>query len=449
MKTLFFLLIPLFTFSQVNFPNAPQPVQIPLYGNQNFGTPSTMQPPNPMDMIYGKDEQKRTQQQNQQIIQEVQRNQQQRLEEQLQFRKEVNELNSNNYVNYNLPSWSNEKGTEYYRHVFDEMLTLSSENYSIKDVNFKIENAYFENKLQKEEFDKTIKQISEFILAKMIELNFDTKSNAAKNFMLFKYFTEATQLKGFKNKHFPIKYDFDDYWGRKDWSKMFVTKLLKTNTGQCHSMPLLYLTLAEQIGAVAYLSESPNHCYIKFQDELGKWYNLELTNGMFTVSSFILNSGFIKAEAIQNKIYMQNLSKKELLSQFYVDLASGYVHKFGYDEFIEKTANKALELAPKSITANMVKANYYTERLKYVVQQLDIDSSNLESRKKLMNYPQAVTILRAMHDQYKVIDDLGYQYMPADAYEKWLASLKGEKSKQDNENLKNQFKGLVIKKTKN
>ena len=38
----------------------------------------------------------------------------------------------------------------------------------------------------------------------------------------------------------------------------------------------------------------------------------------------------------QNHIYLQNLSKQELLSEFYVDLANGYIHKFGYDEFIEK-----------------------------------------------------------------------------------------------------------------
>jgi hypothetical protein len=430
MKTLFFLLIPLFTFSQVNFPTAPQPTQFQHYGNQNFGTPTNMQPPNPMNIFYGTDEQKRIQQQNQQIIQEVQRNQQQRLEAQNQLRKDINELNSNNSINFDLPSLSNKKGTEYYRQVFDEMLTLNVENYSIKDVNFKIENAYFENKLQKEEFDKTIKQIAEFILAKMKELNFDTESNSAKNFMLFKYFTETTQVKGFKEKHFPIKYDFEDYWGQINWSKMFVTKLLKTNTGQCHSMPLLYLTLAEQIGAVAYLSQSPNHSYIKFQDEKGKWYNLELTNGMFTVSSFILNNGFIRSEAIQNNIYMQNMTKKELLSQFYTDLASGYIHKFGYDEFVEKVTNKALELNPNSITANMNKSNFNTEHLKYAVKLLGIDPANQQSREEILNYPQAVEILRNMHKQYAVIDDLGFQQMPAEAYEKWLGSLQTTKNKQ-------------------
>ena len=324
MKTIFFLLIPLFAFSQVNLPSIPQPAQMQNYSNQNYSSQNRQTFTSNIPQIT-----------NPQYLKQMEMYEQdrKRVEQEEAIKTLINkdiEAGGLN-INYNLPSLSNSKGTEYYRQVFDEMLTLNVENYSLKDVNFKIENAYFENKLQKEEFDKTIKQIAEFILAKMKELNFDTESNSAKNFMLFKYFTETTQVKGFKEKHFPIKYDFEDYWGVQNWSKMFVTKLLKTNTGQCHSMPLLYLTIAEQIGAVAYLSQSPNHSYIKFQDEKGKWYNLELTNGMFTVSSFILNNGFIRSEAIQNDIYMQNMTKKELLSQFYTDLASGYIHKFGYD----------------------------------------------------------------------------------------------------------------------
>ncbi|MGC4041921.1 MAG: hypothetical protein QM710_14350 [Flavobacterium sp.] len=208
-------------------------------------------------------------------------------------------------------------------------------------------------------------------------------------------------------------------------------------------MPLLYLTLAEAIGAEAYLALSPNHSYIKFQDEKGKWYNLELTNGMLTVPSFILNNGFITAEAIQNKIYMQNLNKQQMLSQFYTDLASGYLHKFGYDEFVEKIINKALELYPTSISANMIKANLNTERLKYVIEKLKIDPTTLEGRQKILNYPKAVEILKQMQKQYRVIDELGFQYMPQDAYEKWLGSLKNEKQKQDNEREKEQLQRLT------
>lgn len=437
-KAVVLLLSPLAMLGQVSVaPITPQPTQIPNYSYQNYNNPNNRNViTNPTTQFI---DVRQTQQQ-QLIMREVEQNEKQRTETLNQIKNDINEVSSSS--SYNLPTHFNEKGTEFYREVFNKMLLLNIENYSVKDVNFNIENAYFENKLSKDEFDRIIKETAEFILSKMKEKNFDLNSNTAKNFMLFEFFSQPMQVTGFKQKHFPIKYDFEDYWGRQNWSKMFVTKLLKTNTGQCHSMPLLYLTLAEAIGAEAYLSLSPNHSYIKFQDEKQKWYNLELTNGMFTVPSFILDNGYITAEAIQNKIYMQNLTKQQMLSQFYTDLASGYLHKFGYDEFVEIVINKALELYPTSINANMVKANYNTEHLKYVIKKLGINTETQEGREKILQYPKAVEILQAMQMQYKVIDELGFQYMPADAYEKWLGSLKNEKSKQDNEKEKEQLKQL-------
>lgn len=436
--TLFLILIPIFTFSQVNFPTAPQPAQLQHYGSENLMNTNNKNVTPTVNPIYNLNQQQK--QQSEQIMREVEQHQRQQQE---LINEAYRDMYPEGNINYNLPSLSNVKGTEYYRQVYDKMLLLNVEDYSIKDINFDIENAYFENKLDKEEFDRTIKQIAEFILAKMKEKNFDVDNNTAKNFMLFEFFTQPMQVKGFKEKHFPIKYDFDDYWGKNDWSKMFVTKLLRTNSGQCHSMPILYLTLAEAIGAEAYLSLSPNHSYIKFQDEKGKWYNLELTNGMFTVSSFILNNGFIRAEALQNKIYMQNLSKQQMLSQFYTDLASGYLHKFGYDEFVEKVISKALELYPTSINANMVKANYDTIRFQYVMNQLKINPENKQQLQKIRNYPNAVVLLNEVNNQYKLIDNLGYQQMSAEAYEKWLGSLKETKNKEESEKLAKQFKGTI------
>lgn len=404
-------------------------------GTTNFLTPSTNQPSS-TDNNYQR-------RQNQQIMNEVDKNEKLREQTMQSVQSDIEELRST--IHYDLPSLSKMPGSKYYRDVFDQMLNIDIDNYSVKDVNFQIENAYFENQLDKEEFDRTIKQTADFILAKMKERNFDTNSNTAKNFMLFEFFTQPMQVKGFKEKHFPIKYDFEDYWGRENWAKMFVTKLLKTNTGQCHSMPLLYLMLAQAINAEAYLALSPNHSYIKFQDEKDKWYNLELTNGMLTVSSFILNNGYITAEAMQNKIYMQNLTKQQMLSQFYTDLASGYIHKFGYDEFVEKVINKALELYPTSINANMVKANYNEARLKYVIKELGINTQTQDGRNKILNYPKAIEILKQMQAQYKIVDDLGFQLMPADAYEKWLGSLKETKNKEESEKLAKQFRGTIIK----
>lgn len=427
------------TRAQVNLPS-PYGYFTPVDVNLN-----PVYPTRPSLDIYGIEMRKKSQEMSERFIQEYFQSEKLKKERLQQFSKQ--NAAYDNTINYGFPSLSNQKGTEYYRTVFDKMLEVNAADYSVRDINFLIENAFNEESLNKEEFDKTIKQIGEFLTAKMKESKYDLNSNTAKNFMLFEFFTQTLEVRGFKEKHFPIKYDFEDYKGEKDWQKMFVTKLLKTGTGQCHSMPLLYLILAEEINAEAYLALSPNHSYIKFQDEKEKWHNLELTNGMFTVSSFILNSGFIKAEAIQNHIYMENLSKQQLLSNFYVDLALGYIEKFGYDEFVEKTANKALELYPKSINANILLSNFYIFRFEYAAKKLGINPVDNKDLQRIAQYPTAVKWLNAANNQRQKIDALGYYPIPDEAYENWLHSLQNAKSKQDNETFKKQFKGAV-KKTK-
>ena len=145
---------------------------------------------------------------------------------------------------------------------------------------------------------------------------------------------------------------------------------------------------------------------------------------------------------------MKGLSKQQLLSQFYTDLAVGYVQKYGYDGFIEKVINKAIELYPNNINANMLKANYDNAFFRYVTNKIGINPEDNKELQKINAYPQAVHLLNKSNKQYKRIKDLGYQHMPAEAYENWLGSLKDVKHKQENEKVKKQFKGLIIKKQK-
>jgi hypothetical protein len=46
-------------------------------------------------------------------------------------------------------------------------------------------------------------------------------------------------------EHLPYRHDFEDFGGSKNFSRQFVIKLLLTNSGQCHSLPLLYKLLAD------------------------------------------------------------------------------------------------------------------------------------------------------------------------------------------------------------
>jgi len=415
-------------------PQVPQPAsfQTITVGNPNIYNPNAVNPQTLMNL-----EQQRIQQQNQRIIQATLQQQQNRRQQLQQIYAELE--NENRHINYSLPSHLNKKGASAYLKAFDSLQKFS-DDYPLKKAVFIVENAFYENKHSYEEFDKVIKNIGKFLLRKMDEFGYDKNSNLAKNLILFRFFSDTLQFNKKGLMHLPINYDFNDAFGDQNWTKMFVTKLLSTNTGQCSSMPRLYLILAEEIGAEAYLAFSPNHSYIRFPDDNLHWYNVELTNHMFTTNSMILSSGYVKSEALVNKIYMNNLSKKQLLAQTFVELASGYIHKYGYDTFVEKIVSKALEIDNKNINANMALSNYYTVRFEYVMKQLGINPRNHNELQNIRYFPQAITLLKQTNQQYKKIDDLGFEFMSQEAYDNWLNSLKKmhemEKSKQIENRIK-------------
>lgn len=431
------------SFCQVQLPKTPTPSTFQTITPNQYMPENVIPMPNiPTVTDFG---QNNIQKRNQQLIAEVEQNEQLRRQKQNQIYRDVAEFNKGR-INYSLPSHAGKQGASHFRQAFNQLNETDFNDYSVKDLTFLVENTFYEDELDKAEFDKIIANIGDFLTKKMDELGYDSNSNSAKNFMIFQFFSERLELKN-GTEHLPFKYDFDDYMGIQDYSKMFVTKLLKTQTGQCHSMPLLYLIVAEEIGAEAYLAYSPSHSYIRFLADNGKWYNIELTNGMFSTSSYILQSGFVKSEALLHKIYMQNLTEKELMSQFYTDLANSYIAKYGYDDFVGNVTSKALELYPNSISANMLKANLLTMEFEYVCKQVGINPRNRQELQNIRHFPKIVEKLNAVNAQYATIDNLGYTHMPAEAYQDWLQSMKKQKNLQENERIIQQFKGLSKQKT--
>jgi hypothetical protein len=385
--------------------------------------------------------------QNQNLIQEAQKGINAMIEEQQKKLSSGNEEKEFVQI-FRLPSMANKEGAAAYYSAFKSLSKLNPEDYSIADATFFVENAfYYNDKKFQSMYQDYIRKASSIIRNKIKQKNIDDDDNASKNLTLFQYFSTDTRQNG-KVLHKAIKYDFDDYWGTEDHSKMFVSKLMRTNTGQCHSMPLLYLILAEQIGAKASLVMSPNHSYIRFTDNDGESLNIELTNGMFTANSFVLNNGYIKSEALQNKLYMQSLNKRELLSQTFVDLASGYVHKFGYDEFVGEILNKAQELNPHNINAVLWESNLNQQRFEKSCERLGINPHHKKELQKISNYKDLIMQLDNINGQFDFIDRSGFAQMPAEQYEKWLGSIQKAENKQLNDEILEKIKAVEAQKRK-
>ena len=352
---------------------------------------------------------------------------------------------SNSSIRYDLPSQFGTRGTEYYQEALDKLSKMlrGESPLNLKDAVFTVENAYFENQLNYSEFNKAIKYLAETAHLKTIQDGYNWKNPITKNVMLFRTMADTMKIKVQQREtsvmSYPMQYDFEDFWGKEDWSKLFVSKLLATHKGQCHSLPLLYLILCEETGTEANLAYSPSHSYIKFKDDSGNWYNLELTNRHVVTDAFIAGSGYITAEAIKNKLYMEPQTKQQVIAQCISDLAMGYAHKYGYDSFIKQCVDSVLKYDPNNLGSWMMKSNYETQRFEYVVNQ--VGRPPLDTLKE--HYPKILEILEDRNTTYRRMDASGYREMPKEAYEAWLKSVNEEKEHQEYDEKYNKVLQLI------
>ncbi len=338
-------------------------------------------------------------------------------------------------IQYDLPSRSAMHGTEYYHRAMEKLLGMLSgkKPLSLKDAVFTVENAYFEGMLDKKSYEQRISEMATIAKLKANQDGYNWNNSETKNIMLFRVMSDTLSVKFPIQERasisFPMQYDFDDFQGENDFSKLFVTKLLSSHKGQCHSLPLLYLILCEAVGAKANLAFSPQHSYIKFKDREDNWYNLELTQGMITTDAFVIGSGFINAAAIKHGIYMQPQTKEQVIAHCLSDLASGYISKYGYDKFVIQCVDSVLAYAPANTSALAIKSNYHGIRLVYVANQIGRPPLDILKTQ----YPQVYELLEERNEVYRKLDELGFTQMPKEVYQTWLKSVNEEKERREHD----------------
>lgn len=342
------------------------------------------------------------------------------------------EINNSSNISYQFPSKDHLIGGQAYKQAYEELRGMldGEAPLDLKKAIFTVENAYFNNQGRFEDFDRRIKDLAQITSDYIDQQGWDRSNPVTPLLAVHKLFADTLKIDqaGAEDAivHYPIEYDFNDFWGREELSNVFVSKVLATGSGQCYSMPQLYLLLSEELGSKAWLSFSPNHSFIKFKDENDRWFNLELTNGHLVSESWMMASGYVSIETIQNGIYMDTLSVKETIASKMVDLALGFGYKYGYDDFVIQAVDKALEHHPENIGGILTKANYYTELVKYIAQQKGNPTND-----EYLADPYARSILVMRERMYNLIDNTGYKHMPADAYTDWLNSLDEHKAEQE------------------
>lgn len=140
-----------------------------------------------------------------------------------------------------------------------------------------------------------------------------------------------------------------------------------------------------------------------------------------------MNSGYIKSEALQNKIYLEPMNKTNVVAEMLVDLARYYYQKYGFDDFYLKcldTADKHLE---NKLNTKLLRSAYQT-RLTLTLAHL-LNAPKPEIMKELS--PKAYKHFELMLAQYQEIDDMGYEEVPIAVYALWLNHIAKEKEKKE------------------
>lgn len=243
-----------------------------------------------------------------------------------------------------------------YERAYDEMKAMldSSDSICLKRAVFLPEWAYCGDELDYDSYCRRLDTMTTALRA-FIAVNRLDNAPIGAHMALFEFFVRPYAMNGY----LPFDYDFEDCEGKDDFTNTFVTKLMRTHTGQCRSLPLLYKLLADEIGAEAYIAYAPRHTFVRHRDETGKgWINVELTSRNLPRDEFIIETLGITQEAIDKGTYMKPCANREILLSLLVEMASGYLKKTGsIDPPVWRCIETVLARDSTHLTALMVKSN--------------------------------------------------------------------------------------------
>ncbi len=315
------------------------------------------------------------------------------------------------------------------RHTLEQMLVGEKElNY--EEAIYTIENAYGDNQLSAAQYHSSINRhvgnLRNIIAAnrgKIID-NYNpdillsamqSKEDRAKknkdllaNWAIYSYLTDTLfyvqqdSNRLYLMRSLPYQYSYTDPLGTADWSNTQVSHLLRTKSGNCFALASLYKILADRLHTDAALCTAPGHIYISHTDEIGRPYNIELSNGTFPGSGTIGTLTYTTNAAIDNDIALRQLDQKQAIALCIVYLAKGYQHKFAItqDDFMLQCAETALQYDPNCLNALLLKAEILEQRIL-------VNNTTPTTSTKPPTYNEYEKLLQHLYA-------LGYREMPLD-----------------------------------
>jgi hypothetical protein len=354
------------------------------------------------------------------------------IPQQIELKQEIvqliNEANSKN----NLTSAKEYYSSTYFKNDFTHytaaksLLTNMLENktsLSIKDAYYCAEYAYGNLHLTFEEYNNTISKNTHFIRQWLKEQGYDLKNPEALHYGIQKFISDTLYItiNGKREGHLPYYYDYIDVLSEKDRKNYFVTKTIATGSGQCHTFPVLYMILAESLGVEAFIAYNPQHSFIRFKNNKGTLINYETTVDYFLPDAFYLETLPVMADAYRNKLYINNLSRKQIVASIVFDLAVNFIeeHWLSDKSFIKECITLATPYFENpdymGTSSFYLKKRLYADELNSLIKQ-----KGIKNIREIEAHPEVLEVYTRYYNYMENVRRLGVQDFPKSEYLRML-----------------------------
>ena len=166
------------------------------------------------------------------------------------------------------------------------------------------------------------------------------------------------------NANRPFAYDHADPYG-KDLHNKLISTYVKTRLGNCVSMPILQLIVAEKLGLNVSLSTAPLHVFMRYTNpNNGRSIAIESTSGGHPAAekAYFEKMGVTQRQ-VDSGIYLGVLTKRESIAVMASTVTEWLMSKGRYQEAIDLT-DVLLEYYPKDVSAVLWRGTAYGELLR-------------------------------------------------------------------------------------
>jgi len=143
------------------------------------------------------------------------------------------------------------ESTSHYDSAFSEIATMiDEEQSSFKKAVFLVENAFYQGQFPEDYFNYSVELVANIVRSintdDLIQYEGQDFDEVRTHAAIYRAMTDSLVFVIGSDTLIspPFVYDFEDVFGKENWSQMFVSKLLDTRKGNCRSLPYLYKILA-------------------------------------------------------------------------------------------------------------------------------------------------------------------------------------------------------------